>query len=52
MSQQIDVLRANQALADAESAVVTAKVTLRNRLLALYVATGELLERRNIVIQP
>jgi outer membrane protein len=52
MVQQIDVLRANQSLADAESAVVTAKVTLRSRLLALYLATGELLERRNIVIQP
>jgi outer membrane protein len=52
MSQQIDVLRANQALADADSAVVTAKVTLRTRLLSLYFATGELLERRNIVVQP
>jgi outer membrane protein len=52
MVQQIEVLRGNQSLADAESAVVTAKVTLRNRLLALYLATGELLERRNIVIQP
>ena len=47
-----NVLLAQNALAQAESTVVTNEIALRKNLLNLLVKVGTLLEERNIVIQP
>ena len=47
-----NVLLAQNALAQAESTVVTNQIALRKNLLNLLVKVGSLLEERNIVIQP
>ena len=46
-----NVINAQQALVQAESAVVTNQVGLRMSLLNLYTQTGELLDQRGIVIK-
>ncbi len=48
---QIDVVNSAQALAGNLQALVNAQVSLRLSLLALYQSTGELLDRRGIVIK-
>jgi outer membrane protein len=47
-----NVLLAQNALAQAESTVVTNEIALRKNLLNLLVKVGTLLEERSIVIQP
>jgi outer membrane protein len=45
------VLQANQALVNAESAVVQNKITYKRSMLNLWRQTGELLDRRGVAIQ-
>jgi outer membrane protein len=45
------VLQANQALVNAESAVVQNKITYKRSVLNLWRQTGELLDRRGVAIQ-
>jgi outer membrane protein TolC len=47
-----NVLLAQNALAAAESTVVTNQIALRKNLLNLWVKIGTLLDERGIVIQP
>jgi outer membrane protein TolC len=49
---QIDVVSAANTLAGQLQNVVTAQINLRTSLLSLYQTTGELLDRRNIVVVP
>jgi outer membrane protein TolC len=48
---QQNVVSADSRLASADLTLVNAKVTLRTSLLAVYVATGELLDQRGIIIK-
>ncbi|MGD0498891.1 MAG: TolC family protein [Bryobacteraceae bacterium] len=50
-SNQIDVVQAANTLAGQLQAVVTAQINLRLGLLSLYQQTGELLDRRGIVVR-
>jgi outer membrane protein len=50
MNQQIDVLQGSSTLTSADQSFVNSQITLRNNLLNLWVQTGELLDRRNIVV--
>jgi len=50
MNQQIDVLQGSSTLTSADQSVVNSQISLRNSLLNLWVQTGELLDRRNIVV--
>ena len=45
------VLQANQALVNAESAVVQNKISYKRSVLNLWRQTGELLDRRGVAIQ-
>jgi outer membrane protein TolC len=50
INQQIDVLQGSSTLSSADQSVVNAQISLRTSLLNLWVQTGELLDRRNIVV--
>jgi outer membrane protein len=47
-----NVINAQQALLQAESAVVTNQIAVRRNLLTLLTQTGELLDERGIVVKP
>jgi outer membrane protein TolC len=48
---QQNVVIAQQTLAGADLTVVNAKITLQKAVLSLYTQTGELLDKRGIVVK-
>jgi outer membrane protein TolC len=49
-STQIEVVKGSQDLATADQAVVNSQISLRKALLSMWVTTGELLDKRNIIV--